>query len=542
MQSARNVRRAEAGAAAAHPAATVRGAGELLRALADAGAGARSLPAFQQAGLVRSKKEAKKVARILDQAIEALTSRRYKAAEELLEKGIAQLEAPNARLWCYRLVAATKAANYDYVLDNYPRIRALVSTDAEVGMVDRAWLDCLMAAEYFEEALQVAERLAVPGTGAFSSVQTVIGVIHARLGDLEKAIAIQEAILEAEPSHVLARWHLSLHQLEAGVLPAAFDNYEARWDWLDFPSERRIFDIPRWKGEDLKGRRILVWREQGIGDELRFSGILPDLVAAGAEVTFECSRKLVPLFSRAFPEIVVCAERSALKRPPDDYGSFDFQIPVGSLARRFRPTVAEMQARCRPWLRRDPEAEMRVRSAMGAAPFQPVIGLSWRSSLRNLKRNHHYLNAEYLAALRLLGKSSFISLQYDDCRSEVQSMRELGLPIVYFSDIDQMNDLVSASHLAGACDLVITAGTATAELSAGLGVPTIMFGPKQSHIQLGTDGIPWHPASRYLTKSADDPMGVAKAILFGWNDIAAWAAKAGNSGRQIDWRLSFPGA
>jgi tetratricopeptide (TPR) repeat protein len=522
------------------PGGNIRGADALIRAFTGGEASA-ARPAIAPAS-ARDRKNTKKVNRILKQADEALASRRYKVAETLIEEGIALLDTPPPRLWCYRLIAASKAANYEYVVDNYKRIRALTSREDELVLVDRAWVDCLMAAGFLREALQEAEMLYARNTSAWASIKSAAGLIHAQLGNLDKAIAIQKSILEEKPSHVMARWNLAIHQLEAGELPAAFENYEARWDWTDFPSERRTFDIPRWKGENLQGKRVLVWREQGIGDEIRFAGILPDLLTAGARITFECSAKLVALFRMSFPGIDIRAEQPAARRSPQDYLDFDYEIPVGSLARYFRPTVAEMQARCRPWLKRDAKFEDDARAAMKAVPQQPVIGICWRSSNQNLKRNHHYLKAEYLAALKLLGRSGFICLQYDECRDELASVRELGLPIRSFSDVDQMNDLVSASYLAGACDLVISAPTATAELSAGLGVPTIMFGVKQSHIQLGTDGIPWHPASRYMPLDPEDPMAVLKSILFNWNEIAAWAERSSVSGRQIDWRLSFPGA
>jgi hypothetical protein len=69
-----------------------------------------------------------------------------------------------------------------------------------------------------------------------------------------------------------------------------------------------------------------------------------------------------------------------------------------------------------------------------------------------------------------------------------------------------------------------------------------MFGVEHSHIQLGTDGVPWHPASRYLTLDQGDPMSVAKSVLVNWKEIAAWADRSSTSGRSIDWRLSFPSA
>jgi tetratricopeptide (TPR) repeat protein len=444
-------------------------------------------------------------------------------------------------LWCYRLIAAAKAANYEYVVNNYQRIRALAS-DEEKVMVDRAWIDCLVAAGFYQEALREAEMLSLANPSAWLAMTTVLGVIHARLGNLDKAIAAQKSVLEKEPDHVLARWNLSIHQLEAGELPEAFDNYEARWDWSDFPSERRSFDMPRWRGESLEGKRVLVWREQGVGDEIRFSGVLPDLIATGAQITFECSPKLVALFRASFPDVEIRPEFPAEARRRRDFQGFDFEVPVGSLARFFRPTAEKMQEKCRPWLKRDARIENDVRADMNVTPQQPIIGLCWRSNNRNLQRNRYYIGSDYLAPLKLLGGAKFVCLQYDECRDEVASMRELGLPIYDFPNIDQMNDLVSASYLIGACDLVITAGTATAELSAGLGVPTVLFGLKQSQVMLGTDGVPWHPASRFLPLDPDDPIGVAKSVLFGWSDIAAWAERFSISGRPIDWRLSFPAA
>ncbi|MHA6686429.1 hypothetical protein [Mesorhizobium sp. A556] len=521
---------------------SIRGADALVRAVTGGGTSAADLIGSTQ-DISQDRKTIKKAGRILKQAVEALDARRYKASEALFDEAIALLDTPPSRLWCYRLVAASKGDNYEYVVNNYERIRALASSDEELVVVDRAWIDCLSAGGFFHEALRQAETLlSTRKTGAWASIKSATGVIHAKLGNLDKAIAIQKSILETEPSHILARWNLAIHQLEAGELPEAFDNYEARWQWPDFPSERRTFDVPPWNGESLEGKRILVWREQGVGDEIRFSGILPDLIATGAQITFECSGKLAALFRASFPEIDVRAVQPADMRRQRDYRDFDFEVPIGSLTRHFRPTVAEMQAKCRPWLKRDAEIENKMRADMNVAPHKPVIGLSWRSTNRNLQRNRHFVGADYLAPLKLLGGSKFLCVQYDECRDEVASMRELGLPIYDFPNIDQMNDLVSASYLLGACDLVISAPTATAELSAGLGVPTIMFGSRNSHIQLGTDGVPWHPASRYLALDPDDPIGVAKSVLFTWKEIAPWAEQASISGRSIDWGLSFPGA
>ena len=521
--------------------ATVRGADTLVQVLqGSAAARIGSAPAAKARSASSDRKDRKKLGRLLREFHEAMQLQRYADAEKVLDDAIALFDNPPLKYWIHRLAAASKASNYEYVADNYLRIRAMASSDDELAVIDRAWIDCLIAVGSFREALQVSAAWAHRKTSSWAAINSVAGVIHAELGDFDRSIAIQKSILAKEPGNAFARWHLALHQLQAGDLPAAFDNYEARWELSAFPSERRTFDLPRWSGEPVEGKRVLVWREQGIGDEIRFASLLPDLLEAGARVTVECHPKLLALFKASFPGIDVRPVKPLARRKSEDYVDFDFEVPIGSLARFFRPTVAQLQAKCAPWLYRDAKIEGAVRAAMNATERQPVIGLCWRSSNRNLKRNKNYLTPEHLAALRLLGRSGFICLQYDECSAETSLLRELGLPITTFASIDQMNDILGASRLTGACDLVVSAGTATAELSAGLGVPTIIFGQKRTQIQLGTDGVPWHPATRCLALDPDDPMAVVRSILFNWPELAAWADRNSVSGRQIDWRLSFP--
>lgn len=541
MTSVKKIRTAEIAGDQRSQIGSIRGAATLVRAAGGAETGSPFVSGSVEFS-ERDRKNAKKAARLVKEAEKALDERRFKGAEARFDEAIGLLDNPPSQLWCYRLVAASKAANYEYVVNNYQRIRALTTREEELIVVDRSWIDCLVSAGFLHEALREIETLSARSSAGWASMRAIFGVIQSRLGNLDTAIAIQKEVLAKEPSHVLARWNLAIHQLEAGELPEAFDNYEARWKWWDFPSERRAFEIPRWNGESLEGKRILVWGEQGVGDEIRFAGVLPDLIATGAGITFESAPKLAPLFKNSFPDIEVSPVRPAEARKREDYKGFDFEVPIGSLARHFRPTVAKMQAKCRPWLKRDAEIEAHVRADIGAAPHQPVIGLCWRSSNQNVDRNQHYVKGEYLSPLKLLGAAKFICLQYDECSAEVGAMRELGLPLYDFPAINQMDDLVSAAYLAGACDIVISAGTATAELSAGLGVPTVLFGLKPSQIQLGTDGVPWHPATWFLPLDRDEPIGVARSVLFDWNKIAAWAEQANTSGRQIDWRLSFPGA
>lgn len=130
-----------------------------------------------------------------------------------------------------------------------------------------------------------------------------------------------------------ARWH-------QGLL-----DYEARlWPDDALRIERRL-DLPRWQGEPMTGRHLLICAEQGIGDQIRFATALPALLAQGMRITIECAERLVPLLARSWPQLTVhAAQEKRLGRNhvfvydwlPQDIGSGrpDRYIESGSLALR----------------------------------------------------------------------------------------------------------------------------------------------------------------------------------------------------------------
>lgn len=509
-------------------------------------AGSVRLPEAFRVGAVRketpaaqdvSKKTRKRVNDLLSEAGKALAKGGHQRAEALYDEAMALLPEVPVVVWLARLLAAVKAENYDFVVEHYPSVHARAQTIDEFARLDTILIECLNATQLYEKAIDVAKSWSGRPNRFSSDIRSGHGIALGRMGRHEEATAVLQAALDDDPDHATTRWNLALQQLRLGIIPEAFVNYDARWELGYFPSTKRYFDQPRWQGEDLRGKRILVWGEQGVGDEIRFASLVPDLHEAGAEVTVECAPKLRELFSNAFPWAEVRRNGPADCRGNSSYEAFDFQTPVGSLARYLRPTVADFDARRRPWLKH--YGGGRVREMIGAAPEQIVVGLCWRSSRRTLTRNRQYVEAEAFAALQLLGGVRFICLQYDECADECERLQALGLPLIRFADVDQKNDLVSAAHLASACDTVISAGTAVAELAAGLGIPTILFGGPNTQIQLGTDYIPWHPASRYISKSPGTPTDVARKIVMDWPEIVSWASGHAASDRPTRWDAAY---
>jgi len=362
------------------------------------------------------------------------------------------------------------------------------------------------------------------------NVLSNLGAANEKLGKIDVALNYYERALTINSEFIEGRFNLSLLQLGNGLINEGFKNYEIRWKYKDFTSPSRRFSIPRWRGESLQGKNILLWAEQGIGDEIHFASLIPEFKDLGCNVGIECAAKLVELFQWSFPWAEVRETGAVNCEGSEAYGLFDYQIPFGSIAPLLRTTLDDFRIYQKPYIPRLKEGEIKVRNKLNLKQAQLLIGLSWRSSNQSEKRSVHYLTVEDLAPLKTIKNAVFLGLQYDDCIPELDRVRELGLPVRYYTNIDQKNDLSSTCALIGACDLVISAGTAVAQMSGALGVPTIQF-----HSHKGRKKpIPWFPTLRHFSLNPDAPSLLINNIINQMPELITWANEVTSSKRPID--------
>jgi len=338
------------------------------------------------------------------------------------------------------------------------------------------------------------------------------------------AFSCHKKALALNPDSADFKFNFSLLQIENDFLAEGFSNYEARWGRKkNAVSFARYNIFPRWAGESLSGKSILIWREQGIGDEFQFGTLIPEFENLGGKVIIGCSKKVVDIFQWSFPWAEVCdisGEDSVIG------SQFDYQIPMGSLAGIFRKTLDDFRNFQKPYIPRLKEGEQKVRDKLQLERGQLLIGLSWRSS----KTSFHDLSVEYLAPLATIKGAVFLAVQYDDCLPELEQVRDLGLSVHYYTDIDQKDDLASACALIGACDLVISASTSVFQQSGSLGVPTIMF----DAFRCRSKRIPWHRTVRVLELNPDEPSLLIKQILNEITEIINWVNHVTTSQRRLE--------
>ena len=343
-------------------------------------------------------------------------------------------------------------------------------------------------------------------------------------GDLEGALAdcdqaISGVVLESEAATM--RFARATMLVGLGRLDQGWDAYECRFDPYHSEVLHFVTDRPRWTPDaDLKGRSLLVFAEQGLGDEVMFANVIPDVLEAlgpDGRLTLAVEHRLVSLFQRAFPGACVGPHITGrvdhhsvrLARFVEDPGQIDLWSPLGSLLRRFRTRVEDFPARPR-YLTADPARVAYWRDAMvelgqDAKVGGAKIGLVWKSLRSDSARHRFYSPFEHWGRLFARPGVTFVNLQYGDCEAELElAQARFGVRIWRPPGIDLKADLDEVAALACALDLTIGPPNATTNLAAACGAPTWLITTPGTWPECGTDRYPWYPQLRVFRVAAYD--------------------------------------
>ena len=323
-----------------------------------------------------------------------------------------------------------------------------------------------------------------------------LGIVLQDLGRLDAAIECYDAAIVLRPDFELALFHRSLAYLLRHDFARGWTDYDLRLLSADQP--RRPAAYPRWDGRDLSEWRILVYAEQGLGDEIMFSSCLPQVIAASRHCVVECSPKLERLFRRSFPGATVYATTAARDFPPlvRDAG-VDLQIEMGSLPQYLRGRGSDFP-RHHGYLRADPERVDVWRARLAALGPGLKVGISWQGGAHKTRRPLRSIPlAQWEPLLRSAGVQC-VNLQYTECREEIAAVESAaGVRIADWPEV-RGDDLEHAAALITALDLVISVCTAAIHLGGALGRPVWVLAPYSPEWRYGIAGevMPWYPSVR----------------------------------------------
>lgn len=396
---------------------------------------------------------------------------------------------------------------YGEALRAYDRALALSSDPAEIysnrgnSLIAQGRIRCALV--NLQKSLSLK-----PAAKTYNNV----GVAYKWLNKQVEAEWAFRKSLEIDPDFAEAHQNLAFTLLSLGRFAEGMEEYEWGFRVPRGKGRGRLWELPhrRWEGESLQGKKIFVYGEQGIGDEIMFASLLPELLRAGAEVGVACTARLVPLFKRSFPQIKVVDRSPDLVSQFLHVNSFHYQTPIGSLGRFLRTSVA-LFGRQRPYLIPDQQrvAELRARYKI-ASGDKLLVGIGWKGGSGDLRRKGRSTALTQWGDLLKRQEVQFVSIQYGDVSSEIrEAERKFGIKIIHDPEVDPLVDMEASAAQVAAMDIVVSTTNAGVHTAGAIGVPCWTLVPFSSDWRWtnGREDALWYPGMRIFRQSRHGEWG-----------------------------------
>jgi tetratricopeptide (TPR) repeat protein len=326
------------------------------------------------------------------------------------------------------------------------------------------------------------------------------------LGHFPQAEAAFARALRLKPDSPIVQFNRALALLRQGDLERGWREYEWRWRYNGKP---RIFSEPQWDGTHDPNRTVLVYSEQGVGDEVMFASCFGEVIARSGRCVIECEPRLSRLFSRSFPSATFFPRTGQIDPRAAGVPPWDAQIAAGTLPRLLRPRF-ESFPRHGGYLVPDPVQVSQWRERFERLGAGLVVGVAWRGGKDPATRRRRSTTLAQWAPLFRIPGVAFVNLQYGDCAAELeQARRELGVALHDWPEADPLGDLDGPAAQIAALDLVISVDNASVHLAGALNVPVWTLLPFAGDWRWFTDrsDTPWYPSMRLLRhSSAEGPL------------------------------------
>ncbi len=299
------------------------------------------------------------------------------------------------------------------------------------------------------------------------------------------------------PKRDLVKWSMADILLRRGQIEQGWQFYKYGFSKSIPTYQRRMpsrtFLVPEWSGEKIEAEQVLlVWAEQGLGDELLFMTIIQDMIKDKMNIIIECDVRLVSIIQRSFPSIKVRPTLFNVSNASIQiHSDFNLHIPMGNLPAIYRKDIKSFINKS-PKLLTDRYLDNKYAERLAKYSGTKKVGICWRSGKLDAERNKEYtLLTEWTDIFSILG-ITFVNLQYGDCEEELkEAEQKFGVAIVRWPDLDLKNNLEETFALINQLDFVVSAGTAVACMSYSIAKPTITFSSGKGWPNLGTDYFPW---------------------------------------------------
>jgi tetratricopeptide (TPR) repeat protein len=392
---------------------------------------------------------------------------------------------------------------FEAVLARDPNILEAVSNKAYVLREMHMRSEARKEFEYLDKMLATASYLKDEDKALYllniGSIYIASGTPQKAKEYLSQAISIAK---EGDDNSNRAKWNRALANLELGNFEEGFAEYEFGARQED--TQNRYNKLPFWDG--TAGKTVVVYGEQGIGDEIMFASIIPDLMK-DCKVILDAHPRLQKMFQDNF-NIPVYGTRKRDETYWMFHHKLDAKVQIGTLGKFYRKKEEDFPKT--PYLKADPKLVEKYREKLRAMGPNKKVGISWKGGTENTNSTARKIKLDMLLPLLKMEGIDFISLQYHEGTEHIVKKFEEqnGVSLNHWSDT--LQDYDETAGLVTNLDIVISVPQSVVHLCGALGVRTIQLCPIKAMWQMGVYGknMPWYESVENIWQQSDGDWGV----------------------------------
>tara|TARA_Y100001970_G_C14157221_1_gene816281 strand:- start:253 stop:1608 length:1356 start_codon:yes stop_codon:yes gene_type:complete len=332
-----------------------------------------------------------------------------------------------------------------------------------------------------------------------------IGHAYFEIRDFKEAEIWFKKGFKMDPNNLIGHYNYSFMLLALQKYGRAWEEFDYRLKKLTKLNENFLYNKIKnkiWNNQDLKGKNMLIVREQGAGDEILYSSMYNELISEYPNVKIEVDPRLYNIFKRSNnAENFISANK--ISQDEKELKNIDHIIFAGSLGRIYRLNKSQFPKR-KNFLITDTDLSKKIKKRLDNINNKPKIGISWFSGNKRIGEGKSMKLYSLLPILEL-ENLSFVNLQYGNHDKEIKDFKnKTNINIIDLKDIDKYDDFDSLAALIESLDLLITVSNTTAHLAGAIGKETWVMAPKNDSLlyywNTGQKTTPWYPSVTIYSK------------------------------------------
>lgn len=390
-------------------------------------------------------------------------------------------------------------------------LKALEQASFQLPIVYVSLGDNYFRMNHYQEALTYT-RMALKIDKNNLSAQANLGTILTSLNRSEEAVPYLEKAVKQNPNNYDLHSSLSNTLLKLKRFSSGGALFRDLWFMSNKASNPFTRKLPVWKGGPIDGKRLLIFHDQGIGDQVMYSRFLDRFKNLQVEIGLVLEPRMIPIFQRSFPYIGRFISTENLQYE-NVIRSYDYCCPLSFLFTEFIKTEADITA-IDSYLQADHNKVIETANELERRfPNKVTVAFSWRGGHQRSRKYARTTTLEEWKPLFDLPQVQPINVQYDARANEVSDLKAIG---VYTPEFDCKNDIESLSALLSAVDLCISVDNSTIHLAGALGTEVWTILPQAASWRWfeGSDSTQWYPKMRLHRQSEHEDLGsVLKKVI-----------------------------